>query len=433
MSDRAKPGFSKGPSTSGGPSRRQLQVEVGSPSVRIEPTRPPPRRKVKPFREPRRMSPALRVLSGVFTLIAVILIGGGAGLFWLESEIERPGPLAQPKVFVVRKGEGAREIAARLESDGIITSQSLFIANYVGRSVAQWFGVKPLQLKAGDYQIKPQASLSDVTDTLGEGRSVLFRITLPEGLTSWQITERLKANKNLTGEIEQIPLEGSLLPDTYKYSRGMNRAALLDLMRSEQEDFLAKAWEQRAPNLPIKSVQEALILASIVEKETGRNDEREKVAAVFINRLRSGMRLQSDPTILYGLFGGQVSWGKPIQKTEIQQKTAHNTYTIEGLPPTPICNPGRPAILAVLNPAKTKDLYFVADGNGGHVFSETLKDHNTAVSNWRKVEKEIRAKQNDAAALKGAATGSLPAPAAAAQPSPVTDPLADPSKAKAKR
>ena len=137
---------------------------------------------------------------------------------------------------------------------------------------------------------------------------------------------------------------------------------------------------------------------------------------MFINRLRSGMRLQSDPTILYGLFGGQVSWGKPIQKTEIQQKTAHNTYTIEGLPPTPICNPGRPAILAVLNPAKTKDLYFVADGNGGHVFSETLKDHNTAVSNWRKVEKEIRAKQNDAAALKGAATGSLPAPAAAAPP-----------------
>lgn len=410
MSDRANPGRPKPPQGSQqAGARRPVQLEVGSPSVRIEPTRPPARRKVKPIREPRRLNPALRVLNGVLTLVAVVLVGLGGAIFWLESEIEKPGPLADSKVFSVRKGDGAREVAVRLENEGIIRSQHMFVAHYIGRTVATWFGAKPQQLKAGDYEIKPQVSIADVVETLSEGRSVLFRVTIPEGLTSWQIVERLNADRNLTGEIDQVPMEGSLLPDTYKFSRGMTRSAILDLMRTEQEDFLAKAWANRAPDLPIKSIQEAVILASIVEKETGRNDERERVAAVFVNRLRSGMRLQSDPTILYGIAGGQVSWGRPIMKQDIQQRTAHNTYQIDGLPSTPICNPGRAAILAVLNPAKTKELFFVADGNGGHVFSETLKDHNAAVANWRKIEREIRARQEAAAAKSPAAPAQAPA------------------------
>lgn len=413
MSDRSNRTAGRTGGGQGAPARRPVNLDVGSPSVRIEPTRPPQRRKPsKPVREPRRSNPALRALNTFLTVTTVLLLLGGGGVFWFDTEIDKPGPATEAKVFSVRKGDGAREVAARLESDGVITSQHMFVAYYVGRTIGAWFGAKPQQLKAGDYQIKPQASLAEVADILSEGRSVLFRTTIPEGLTSWQIVERLKADKNLTGDVEQVPLEGSLLPDTYKFSRGMTRAALLDLMRNEQEDFIQKAWAQRQPDLPLKSIQEAVILASVIEKETGRNDERERVAAVFINRLRQNMRLQSDPTILYGIAGGQVSWGRPILKTDIQQKTSHNTYQIDGLPPTPICNPGRAAIQAVLNPAKTKDLYFVADGNGGHVFSETLKDHNAAVTNWRKIEKEIKTNKQETAPVKGAAPTVINTPAA---------------------
>jgi UPF0755 protein len=207
----------------------------------------------------------------------------------------------------------------------------------------------------------------------------------------------------------------------------MTRTQLLELMRQEQQDFLDAAWEKRAPDLPLRTKQEALVLASIVEKETGRADERERVAGVFVNRLRAGMRLQSDPTILYGIFGGQVTWGKPIYRSEIQQKTDHNTYQIDGLPPTPICNPGRAAIEAVLNPAVTKDLFFVADGTGGHTFSETLKEHNAAVANWRKIEKEIRARQADTAQPKAgsASAASLPLPAAGAGQPAAASPVAE--------
>ncbi len=181
-------------------------------------------------------------------------------------------------------------------------------------------------------------------------------------------------------------------------------------MQAEARKVIEKAWAQRKKELPFKSAEEALVLASIVEKETGRGDERERVAAVFVNRLRQNMRLQSDPTILYGQTLGKTVWSRPIQRNEIGQKTAHNTYQIDGLPPTPICNPGRAAIEAVLNPADTKELYFVADGAGGHVFSETLKDHNASVQKWRQVEKDIKGK----AAAPAADTPTTAAPAAAA-------------------
>jgi UPF0755 protein len=193
----------------------------------------------------------------------------------------------------------------------------------------------------------------------------------------------------------------------------MPRQAVIDRMQAEARKFYEKVWAQRRKDLPFKSMEEAIVLASIVEKETGRNDERERVAAVFLNRLRQRMRLQSDPTILYGLTGGKTVWSRPIQKPEIAQKTSHNTYQIDGLPPTPICNPGRAAVEAVLNPADTNDLYFVADGAGGHVFSETLKDHNANVQKWRATEKDLRAKAAPAAA--DTPTTASPAPAAKAR------------------
>ena len=183
------------------------------------------------------------------------------------------------------------------------------------------------------------------------------------------------------------------MPDTYRVPKGMSRMAVIVMMRAEQQKFIEKIWAQRNASVPVRSPEEAVILASIIEKETGKRDERERVAAVFVNRLRKNMRLQSDPTILYGLAGGQVQWGKPITRTDINSRTPHNTYVISALPPSPICNPGRAALSATLRPAQTNEIYFVADGQGGHIFSETLKDHNTAVSNWRKTEKDIRARQ----------------------------------------
>jgi len=246
--------------------------------------------------------------------------------------------------------------------------------------------------------VKQNASIRQVIDLLSEGKTMSYRVTVPEGLTSHQIIERLKADANLSGELETVPPEGSLLPETFIVERGAPRQAIVDRMQAEARKVLEKAWAQRKKDLPLKSLEEALVLASIVEKETGRSDERDRVAAVFVNRLKLNMRLQSDPTILYGLSGGKSAWSRPIQKNEITQKTSHNTYQIDGLPPTPICNPGRAAIEASLNPRDTKELYFVADGSGGHVFAETLKEHNANVQKWRAAERDLKGKATPAAA-----------------------------------
>ena len=384
--------------------RRTGAALAASPAEALEPTRAPQR----PLgnrrrREARKLSPMLRVLNALLTVTAVALGLFGFGAYWVSSEINRDGPLKEARNFVVPRGEGAHDIAKRLEADGVIGSQQMFVTHYLGRTVTSWFGSQLLQLKAGEYEIPVGASLKLVSEILGEGRSTLYRVTVPEGLTSTQIVQRLRADQNLTGEISAVPPEGTLLPDTYKYARGMTRQQLIELMQADQRKLVERLWAARQPDLPFKSPEEAITFASIVEKETGRNDERDKVAAVFVNRLRQNIRLQSDPTILYGLFQGEVAWGRAIYKSEIQQKTAHNTYQIDGLPPSPICNPGKSSIEASLNPAKTADLYFVANGQGGHVFTQNLKDHNAAVANWRKIEQEIRAKQATAAAGKAAA------------------------------
>lgn len=366
-----------------------------SPSERLEPTRPTGgSRRRRPEREPSRSRPFLRVLNGLLTFVLLMMvIVGGLALF-LKSQFDAPGPLEKPKLVVVPRGDGPVEIGARLERDGVVSDRRLFVATYLWIKFSAWMnGAKPVQLKAGDFEMAQNASARHVVEVLSEGRTVSYKVTVPEGLTSFQIVERLKADPNLNGEITTVPAEGSLLPETFVVQRGAQRQQVLDQMAAEQRKILDRLWEARKADLPLKTPEEVLVLASIVEKETGRNDERDRVAAVFVNRLRQNMRLQSDPTILYGLFGGKTLWGKPILRSEIQQKTAHNTYQIDGLPPTPICNPGRAAIEAVLNPAETKELYFVADGNGGHVFAETLKEHNANVQKWRAVERDIRGKR----------------------------------------
>ncbi|HEU4381679.1 MAG TPA: endolytic transglycosylase MltG [Hyphomicrobiaceae bacterium] len=336
----------------------------------------------------------MRFVNAVLTLVLVLMVAAGAAAYVFDSQIDAPGPLERNKVVVIPKGEGTQEIATRLEREGIIADRRLFVAGYLWAKVAAWMdGDKAVQLKAGDFEIRQNASIKQVVDTLSEGRTVTYKVTVPEGLTSHQIVERLKADQGLSGEITSVPAEGSLLPETFVVPRGYDRQTILDNMAAQSKQLAERLWSQRKKDLPIKSWDEAVILASIVEKETGRNDERQRVAAVFHNRLRLNMRLQSDPTILYGLQGGKVAWGRPILRSEIEQKTNHNTYQMHGLPQTPICNPGRRAIEAVLNPSDTKELYFVADGAGGHVFSETLKDHNTNVSKWRATERETKAEK----------------------------------------
>ena len=344
----------------------------------------------------------MRFLNAVLTLVLLLMVAAGGAAYVFNSQIGAPGPLDRNKVVVIPKGEGTQEIAARLERDGIITDRRLFVAGYMWARFAAWMdGDKTVQLKAGDFEIRQNASIKQVVDVLSEGRTVTYKVTVPEGLTSHQIVERLKADPGLSGDITAVPAEGTLLPETFVVARGYDRQTILDNMAAQSKQLVDRLWSQRKKDLPIKTWEEAVILASIVEKETGRNDERQRVAAVFHNRLRQNMRLQSDPTILYGMQGGKVAWGRPILRSEIEQKTSHNTYQINGLPPTAICNPGRRAIEAVLNPAETKELYFVADGAGGHVFSETLKDHNTHVSKWRATEREIKAEKAEKEKAKG--------------------------------
>jgi UPF0755 protein len=263
--------------------------------------------------------------------------------------------------------------------------------------------------------------MSDVVATMVEGRVVMHQVSLPEGLTSQQIVARLMDDDVLTGDIKEVPREGSLLPDTYNFARGTTREQMIQRMQQAQQRFLRDVWDHRAPDLPVKTPDQLVTLASIVEKETGKPDERTRVAAVFVNRLNRKMRLQSDPTIIYGLVGGKGTLGRPIMKSEIEQPTAYNTYVIDGLPPGPITNPGRAALEAAANPARTRDLYFVADGTGGHAFSDSYDQHQKNVAHLRSIETD----QKDQAPLDaqmappaGAPAAAAPPAAAAAAPSP---------------
>jgi peptidoglycan lytic transglycosylase G len=346
-----------------------------SPRAALEPERVP-----IPSRRSRRVRHPLVVIgNAIFTVLVLISIGIGAALFFGKQRFEAPGPLVEDKVVNIPRGLGTRDIADLLQREGVINQPYVFMGGII---VLKARG----ELKYGEYQFSKQASLAEVVDTIIEGKVVQHVFTVPEGLTSEQILARLLETDALTGQIKEIPREGTLLPETYRFTRGMTREQIIQRMQQAHRRVLQEVWEHRMQDLPVKTPEQLVTLASIVEKETGRADERTRVAAVFVNRLKSKMRLQSDPTIIYGLTGGKGSLGRPILKSEIEQSTPYNTYMIDGLPPGPIANPGRASLEAAASPARTKELYFVADGTGGHVFSDTYAEHQKNVARLRGIE-----------------------------------------------
>lgn len=369
----------------------------------LQPIKPP-----GPPEPPRRRGGGLlSKLSAFFTLLVFLTLAGGAALIYGQSQVNAPGPLAQDKIVLVPKGSGLQDIAQILEQEGVINQPVFFQVMHYVLGAQKLLAGDGQNLRFGEYQFKQYASIKEVRDTLIEGRSIQHSITIPEGLTSEQIVNRLRENEVLEGEVKTVPREGSLLPDTYRFGRGYSRSQLLAQMEREQKKILQEVWARRSPDIPVKTANDLVTLASIVEKETGRADERSRVASVFVNRLNRGMRLESDPTIIYGLVGGKGSLGRGILSTEIRQPTAYNTYVINGLPPGPIANPGRAALEATANPSKTRDIFFVADGTGGHAFAETLEQHNRNVVRWRQLEGG------------GGAAQTAPLPATPVNPTPV--------------
>lgn len=303
-----------------------------------------------------------------------------ASYLWVLGEVAKPGPLAQDTIIVIPKGVGLSEISSLLEAEGAIVRPLWF------QLYARW-RERDRTLQAGEFMFPAQATYDDVLDILETGAVVQRRITIPEGHTSLQAAAVIQLTQGLKGNIERVPEDGTLLPETYNYSRDDTRMDVLERMEQAMRDAVSTAWANRAPNLPLATPEEAIILASIVEKETGVAEERARVAAVFINRLRKGMRLQSDPTVAYGVAGGR-GLDRPLTRTDLDTPTPYNTYTIKELPPGPIANPGVAALEATLNPIESDEYYFVADGTGGHVFSKTLAEHNRNVAKWRKIEKQ---------------------------------------------
>jgi len=344
------------------------------------------RDKLKPVKAPappekpkrRKQGGLIAVLSAFLTVSVIILVGATMGVGYLRRMATAPGPLQSDRSVVIERGAGTEEIAEALEREGVIDRPAMFQL----MAMSRMYGA----LKAGEFLFKREASLHEVIDTIANGRAIEHSISIPEGLTSEQIVARLKESDLLVGTVADIPPEGSLLPETYKIARGTSRDALIARMQRDQSRLVKEIWAKRAKDVPVRSERDLVILASVVEKETGRHDERSRVAGVFVNRLQKNMRLQSDPTIIYGLVAGKGTLGRGITTADIQSQTPYNTYVINGLPPGPIANPGRASLEAAANPSRTKDLYFVADGSGGHAFAETLDQHNRNVARWRQIE-----------------------------------------------
>ncbi len=347
-----------------------------SPRAALEPERVPSLKR----RSKRVRHPLVIIGNAIFTVLIVVSVAVGGAIYVGKQRFESPGPLAVDKIVNIPRGLGIRDIADLLVREGVIDQPWVFIG---GVLVLKARG----DLKHGEYQFTKNASLADVVTTIVENKEVQHALTIPEGLTSEQIVAKLLEDDALSGTIKEIPREGTLLPETYKFTRGMQREQIIQRMAQAHRHLLAEIWEHRNLEIPIKTPEQLVTLASIVEKETGKAEERSRVAAVFVNRLKSKMKLQSDPTIIYGLTGGKGSLGRPIMKSEIEQPTPYNTYVIDGLPPGPIANPGRASLEAAANPARTKDLYFVADGTGGHVFSENYDQHQKNVARLRALEK----------------------------------------------
>ncbi len=314
----------------------------------------------------------------MLTLIAGVALVGSAGIYGYRR-MQAPGPLAGPAVVVIPHGSRTSDIGRRLEASGVISHWWLFKA---GVQIFDPGG----PLHAGEYAFVAGQSIDAVLRQLREGRTVVHRLTVPEGLTVAEIMALVNADPALSGEAGPTPPEGTLMPDTYNFALADLRSEMVARMRRAMDKILADAWANRAPGSPLPSPDSALILASIVEKESAIPEERPKVAAVFLNRIRSGMRLQADPTVIYALTGGKAALGRPLAHADLAIDSPYNSYRYDGLPPTPIACPGRGSLTAVLHPAEIRALYFVADGTGRHVFAESLDDHNRNVTRLRQLE-----------------------------------------------
>ena len=404
-------------------------ISPRSPRAALEPEQLPP----PPKRSRGARNPLVVAGNAIFTIILLLMLGAGGGYFYAKQALEAPGPLAEDRIVNIPRTAGTGDIADILQREGVINvNRWAFLGSVVAMKARS-------DLKAGEYQFQKQASLRGVIETLVSGKVVQHSLTIAEGLTSEQIVARLLENDVLSGQVKEIPREGTLLPETYRFERGTTREQVIQRMHQQQRRLLTEIWERRSQDVPIRSVEQLVTLASIVEKETGRPDERTRVAAVFSNRLQKKMKLQSDPTIIYGLVGGKGTLGRPIKRSEIQQPTPYNTYVIDGLPPGPIANPGRASLEATANPARTRELYFVADGTGGHTFTENYGEHQKSVAKLRTIEKQQAvdtAEPEDATAtatqdpVAAAADPSRSAPAGAKKrnsggaPAPRTPPTA---------
>jgi len=318
-----------------------------------------------------------RFILPVLSLFMLSLLAGGGLLAWGYLQFTKPGPTIAETTVVIAQGAGIKVIAETLGQAGVIADPLIF---RLGVRLSRM----DKALKAGEFVFPYGVSAKGAAIVLKTGKTVVRRLTIAEGLTSVQVFEQLVAAEGLEQSFD-VPLEGSVLPETYHYSYGDSRAELVQRMVKAMDNGLIRLWNERAEGLPFRGPAEALILASIVEKETGLKAERARIAGVFINRLRLGMRLQSDPTVVYGLSEGEGPLGRALTRADLKTDNPYNTYLIKGLPPGPICNPGLAAIKAVFNPEATDELYFVADGNGGHTFAKTLKQHNRNVAKWRKI------------------------------------------------
>ena len=363
--------------SNGSAQARPIVPKTASEALRPQAGTPPPRR------SKRSRNQFVVFLNFVMSSIVLISIAAFAAVYFGKVTFEGAGPLRTADTILIRPNTGVAEIADQLERKGMISDARIF------RVGLRAYG-NDSKLRAGEYEIKAAASMRDIMDLMVSGKSILHSLTIPEGLTVKQAWKRIEAMEELDGQMpDEMPAEGMMAAETLRFTRGLQRAEVVQRLVDEQRALVESVWARRVSDLPVADINEFVTLASIVEKETGRGDERSRVASVFINRLNRGMRLQSDPTIIYGIFGGDGKPAdRPIYRSDIDTPTDYNTYTINGLPPGPIAIPGRAALEAVANPSRTNDLYFVADGTGGHAFAETLEEHNANVARWREIERQ---------------------------------------------
>ncbi len=327
-----------------------------------------------------------KIVKWTVAILAVLLLVAGGLVGYAYWQFTKPGPLSKAEIVYIPKGSNVDKIASSLVKAKVIDNKFIF------RLWVRVHGAHK-RMRHGEFKFPRAVSQKAAMNVLMFGKNVLYRFSVPEGLTTQQIVARLNKAPRLVGPVTLQLGEGELLPDTYFFVRGETRNQVAQRLRKAMRKTLAAAWAKRKPNLPFSTPRQALTLASIIEKETSKPSERRRIAGVFVNRLRKGMKLQTDPTVIYGITKGKGPLGRRLLRSDLKKKHPYNTYVITGLPPGPIANPGRGAIAAAVDPVKTKDLYFVADGSGGHAFAETYKQHQRNVAKWRKIRAKLERKK----------------------------------------